>query len=79
MSLAATAAVHFGELGDPMTGATSVNLPAAGQIIDILGMLQAKTKGNLNPDEHELLEGLLYELRVRYIDAKKTDSRIIMP
>jgi hypothetical protein len=79
MSLAATAAVHFGELGDPTTGATEVNLPAAGQIIDILTMLQEKTRGNLTSDESQLLDGVLYELRLRYIEGRKVESRIIMP
>lgn len=80
MSLATTAAVHFGELGDPLTGHTEVNLPAAGQIIDIIAMLQDKTKGNLSSDEQQFIDGVLYELRLRYIDATKDGGpRIIMP
>lgn len=80
MSLATTAAVHFGELGDPLTGHTEVNLPAAGQIIDIIAMLQEKTKGNLTSDEQQFIDGVLYELRLRYIEATKDGGpRIIMP
>ena len=79
MSLATTAAVHFGEIGDPVTGAKSVNLEAAGHMIDILAMLQEKTKGNLASDEQQFLDGVLYELRMRFIDAKKQDRRIITP
>ena len=47
MSLATTAAVHFGDVPDPVTGEKAVNLPAASQMIDILSMLQDKTQGNL--------------------------------
>jgi hypothetical protein len=79
MSLATTAAVHFGEIHDPATNATEVNLPAAGQIIDILAMLQQKTSGNLTPDEHKLLDDVLYELRLRYVEARKEPPRIIQP
>lgn len=79
MSLATTAAVHFGDLADPVSGTTQPNLVAAGQMIDILAMLQAKTKGNLDADEEQLVEQLLYELRMRYIEATKQDRRIITP
>ena len=79
MSLATTAAVHFGDLADPATGATRTNLVAAGQMIDILAMLQEKTKGNLAPDETRLVDDLLYELRLRYVEASKPESRIITP
>jgi len=79
MSLATTAAVHFGDLADPVTGTNQTNLTAAGQMIDILAMLQDKTKGNLDTDEAQLVEQLLYELRMRYIEASKQDRRIITP
>jgi len=79
MSLATTAAVHFGDLADPATGTIRTNLVAAGQMIDILAMLQEKTKGNLAPDETRLVDDLLYELRLRYVEASKPESRIITP
>lgn len=80
MSLATTAAVHFGELGDPLTGQTEVNIPAAGHVIDIIAMLQQKTRGNLSSDEQQFLDGVLHELRLRYIEATKQGSpRIILP
>jgi hypothetical protein len=44
------------------------NLPAAKDVIDMLGVLQEKTKGNLDPREEELLTGLLYELRMTYLE-----------
>jgi hypothetical protein len=79
MSLATTAAVHFGDLADPVTGAASKNIVAAGQMIDILSLLQEKTKGNLTPEEEQLVDDLLYELRLRYVEASKPESRIITP
>jgi hypothetical protein len=79
MSLATTAAVHFGDVADPATGQTQANLPAAGQMIDILAMLQDKTRGNLGAEEGELVETLLYELRMRFVEASKQDKRIVIP
>ena len=80
LSLAATAAVHFGDRLEP--GASEpgpVDLPAAGQMIDILALLEDKTKGNLTPDEEQLLEAILYELRLRFVEAAGQEKRIITP
>jgi hypothetical protein len=83
MSLAATAAVHLGDLGDPMTGQTHVDVPSAGHIINLLAMLQQKTVNNLDAEEAELLEQVIYELRMRYVEVSKhapaggDDKRII--
>jgi hypothetical protein len=79
MSLATTAAVHFGDVPDPMTGTSQVHLEAAGQMIDILAMLQEKTRGNLTQEEDSLVGTLLYELRMRYVEASKDEKRIITP
>ncbi len=90
MSLATTAAVHFGDIDDPTTGTSHRNLPAAGQMIDLLAMLQQKTKGNLDPEEQQFLDQVLYELRMRYVAAneepgagpgagRQDDSRIVTP
>lgn len=79
MSLATTAAVHFGDIPDPMGGKTEQNLVAAAQMIDILSMLQEKTRGNLDHEETQLVEELLYELRLRFIEAKKNEKKIITP
>ena len=80
LSLAATAAVHFGDRLEP--GATEigpVNLEAASQMIDILALLEEKTRGNLTEDERQLLETILYELRLRFVEAQGQDKRIITP
>lgn len=79
MSLATTAAVHFGDVPDPVGGTREQNLVAAGQMIDILAMLQEKTRGNLDQSEKQLVEELLYELRLRFIEAKKNEKKIITP
>jgi hypothetical protein len=79
MSLATTAAVHFGDLADPVTGTSRADLPAASQMIEIMGMLQEKTRGNLTPDESQLIESLLYELRMRFVEASQGEKRIITP
>jgi hypothetical protein len=66
-SLSSSALVHLGEIPEPQTNRTEVDLPIAKQIIDTLGMLQDKTKGNLDQDEERLLKSVLYDLRMRYI------------
>ena len=80
LSLASTAAVHFGDLPDPATGRKGeTDLAAAARIIEVLGMLQQKTKGNLINEEERLLDDLLYELRLRFVQAQQDDKRIIEP
>jgi hypothetical protein len=79
-SLATNAAVHFGDLPDPISNERRpVDLDAAQQLIDILAMLEEKTRGNLTAEERQLLEQLLYELRLRFIEARKSQSPIIQP
>jgi hypothetical protein len=80
LSLAATAAVHFGDRMEP--GAIEpgpVDLVAAGQMIDILALLEEKTRGNLTAEERQLLETILYELRLRFVEAQGEQKRIITP
>jgi hypothetical protein len=67
LSLHTSVLFHFGDFQDPATGKTARNLPAAKQTIDILAMLKEKTEGNLDKDEQNLLDGILYELRMRYM------------
>jgi uncharacterized protein DUF1844 len=80
ISLASTAAIHFGDFGDPSSGEkVEPNLDAASQMIEILALLEEKTRGNLSADERLLLEQVLYELRMRFVAAKAGDKRIIEP
>ena len=80
LSLATTAAVHFGDIADPSTGERmETNLLGAAQMIEIIAMLQEKTAGNLSETEAKLLEDLLYELRMRFVQAEQGEKRIIEP
>lgn len=80
LSLATTAALHFGDLADPQTGAKhEPDLHAAARIIEVLAMLQQKTRGNLIPEEERLLDDLLYELRLRFVQARDGEKRIVEP
>jgi hypothetical protein len=71
MSLASSVLVHLGELEHPDSRERTANLPLAKQTIDILGMLREKTRGNLTQEEAQVLDNLLYDLRMKYVDAKK--------
>lgn len=72
ISLGTTAAVHFGDLPDPASGETKEpDLLAASQMIELLSMLQTKTAGNLEPAEAKLLDDLLYDLRMRFVQAQQ--------
>ena len=80
LSLATTAAVHFGDIADPNTGERSEpNLPAAAQMIELITLLQEKTRGNLIEPEERLVDDLLYELRLRFVQAQQGEKRIIEP
>jgi len=86
LSLVHAAATHFGDIADQHTGRPGpVNLPAAQQIIEILAMLEQKTRGNLTVEERQLIDQVLEELRARYAEetgsagGPKPDSRIVLP
>ena len=66
-SLNTSALVHMGMLEDPSTQSKSKNLPMAKQTIDILCMMEEKTKGNLSPDEESMLKNILYDLKIMYV------------
>ena len=69
-SLNSSALVQLGMMEDPMTGEKSKNLPLAKQTIDILSMLEEKTRGNLDTDEAAMLKNILYDLRILYVKEK---------
>lgn len=71
LSLASSAQVNLGQVPAPESEEVRIDLPAAKQIIDILGVLEEKTRGNLDDSEQKLLSSLLYDLRVQYVDAQK--------
>ncbi len=67
LSLGSSAFVHLGDAPHPESGDSGANLVLAKQTIDILGMLQEKTKGNLTGEEARFLDNLLLDLRLRYV------------
>ena len=80
LSLASTAAIHFGDLADPISGEHGApNLDGATQMIEILSLLEQKTRGNLTAEEREMLAQVLYELRMRFVEATGGGKRIIEP
>jgi len=74
ISLNASALVHLGVIKDPATNEKIMNLALGKQTIDILGMLEEKTKGNLTADEVEILKNILYNLRMAYVKQKKANT-----
>ena len=69
-SLNSSALFHLGLVPDPTTGKKEKNLLLAKQSIDIIGMLDEKTRGNLNDDEEKLLRNVLHDLRLMYVKEK---------
>jgi hypothetical protein len=71
LGLSTQALAHLGEIPDPVSRQVQVDLPAASQLIDILAMLESKTRGNLDPEEVQLLRGILYDLRLRFVEKSR--------
>jgi hypothetical protein len=70
LSLATSALYHLRLAPDPESGALpELDLPLARQTIETLAMLQEKTRGNLDEEERKLLESLLYEVRMRFVEV----------
>jgi hypothetical protein len=65
------AMVHLGAAPDPVSGETKVDLAQAKQVIDLLDVLKVKTAGNLTAGESAMLDDLLFDLRMRYLEAVK--------
>ena len=68
-SLGTSSLMLMGESLDPQQPSPPVNLPQAKEIIDILSMLEEKTKGNLSSEEASVLGDMLYTLRMKYVSA----------
>ena len=71
ISLSTQALMQLGEIPSPLTGKVESDFAVAKQMIDILGMLRDKSRGNLDEQETRLLEDVLYDLRMRYVEAVK--------
>ncbi len=72
LSLSHSALMHLGEAPHPETDKIEADFPLAKQNIDILGLLEEKTKGNLTGDEERLVAQVLFDLRMRFVDKSKT-------
>ncbi len=70
LSINSSALLQLGLIEDPASGQKIKNLPMAKQTIDLLAMLEEKTRGNLTSDEENILKNLLYELRMLYVKEK---------
>ena len=70
LSINSSALVQLGLIDDPVGGQKTKNLPLAKQTIDLLAMLEEKTRGNLTGDEENILKNLLYELRMIYVKER---------
>lgn len=70
-TLSLQASISLGHIPNPATNKKEENLTQAKFVIDTLGMLKDKTKGNLTPEEERLLENMLYELRMSYLSKNK--------
>ena len=70
LSLYSSGLVQLGKVEDPSTGKKSVNLDLARHTIDMIAMLEEKTRGNLNEEEKNLLKALLSEIRIAFVEAK---------
>ena len=79
MMHAQNAALFLGQIPNPHTGEGEVNLDLARLFIDQLSMIQEKTRGNLTLEERQVLEQVLYELRLRFVEASGGGKRIIEP
>src|SRR6516164_10104057 len=74
VGLSTQALAALGEISDPVSGARSKDLEAAQQLIDIIGMLREKTRGNLDPDEDGLIEAILFDLRMKYVELARSSA-----
>jgi Domain of unknown function (DUF1844) len=70
-SLAHAALMHLGDAPHPDTNAVERNLPLAKQTIDLIGTLEEKTRKNLTGEEERLIEQVLFDLRMRYVELTK--------
>ncbi len=71
MSLSTQALMCLGEIPNPLTDKTETDLDAVREFIDIISMLQEKTRGNVDPAEARLFEKVLYDLRIRFVEKAR--------
>ena len=74
LSLANTTLINLGVMPDPAGGNPEIHIEGAKQMIDILGILQEKTQGNLTEEEENLLKQILSELRMRFVEVVRSSG-----
>jgi hypothetical protein len=74
LSLGSSAVMYLGEAPGPDGKKAPRNMPMAKHAIDLLTVLEEKTKGNLTPEEGQILESLLFDLRLRYVESLKAPA-----
>lgn len=77
--LSSSAMQHLGKIINPMTGKTELNLEAAQATIDMVEMIEAKTKGNLDRDEERLLKNTITSLKLNYVETAATPAPAAKP
>ena len=75
VGLSTQALVALGEIPDSVSGQHMKDLDAARQLIDIVGMLREKTRGNLDQNESGLIEAILFDLRMKYVELARQSGR----
>lgn len=73
MSFASAAMISMGRVADPATGTVQRNMAVAQQNIDIISLLHEKTRGNLSAEEERIMDQVLYELRMAFVEAMKEE------
>jgi hypothetical protein len=75
LGLSTQALLHLGEIPNPVTQTLEPDLDAAKHVIDILGILREKTRNNLDQTEESLLDSVLYDLRLRYVELVRGGTK----
>lgn len=76
-SLHSSGMIQLGKLANPVTGKAERDLEGVRQTIDLLGMLQTKTRGNLSDDESRFIERALYELRLNFLEESRNPASAV--
>jgi hypothetical protein len=80
LSLSASAEIHLGQLPPPGSDTPAPpNLREAAHLIEVIAMLKEKTAGNLEESEEQLVDAVLYDLRMRYVEAEGDKKRVVKP
>jgi len=74
-SLSMQTLISLGEVPNPANGKKEQNLDQAKYMVDTIGMIKEKTKGNLSKSEESIIENVLYQLRMKYLEMTKDQTK----